>query len=788
MMSHLIHLAVVVRYLPTPPVLVRVGLILLFVVSLACSPITAHSYALGDRNSALAAGPSQPISAPVAVRGPDSRLWITPRGGQPFFVVGANYEGPTDHAWMMWEDDKFDIGLIEADFVKARDFGINTLRIFVQRPLRDDINAGDFSKLDAVTALARKHRLWLILTFTDWPEPDLAKAADLNARIAAHLADEPSILAYDVKNEPQFTDIAGAIYPPEVQVPIQTPDLIATYGERIARHSVGEYRRGEGRNIIPARMNDDQAYVMANYYKLFVDFLNAGAQWVNAHPGTTTLDFMDSPDSASWQPFLTALDTSLAAWVNTQIAPVRAADPGRPITVGYSNMVLAKLPFNRSLDFHSPHRFTSHGHSGLMGTLRVLDNLQRTFAGQPVLLEEFGYPGQRRGSDGGLTGYDPRTTANLESAIWVYLYANGFAGGAKWMLNNFPPGYDPAQNSFGLFDDNGRPKINAHALRQIVHTLSRTSPGTMSSVSPDDNLAVRYAYTSRDALIVGGKVYTGTNVIFTANAPSNLIMGLVGGSVTIFSTDSATLDLDLPGIFGLPVSEMGRINLTGQDPNGNPWTPPMPTLNGDRLRVSLSPLYRYRLSIVPKAVERAQPMPGPDSVYFPQTGHNLSGEFLRYWQANGGLRIFGYPISEPFIENGYLVQYFERNRFEYHPQNQPPYNVLLGRLGADAVAGRKFPAIQPFESGPDHRYFPETGHSLNYAFKGYWERNGGLAVFGYPISEEIREVNPIDGKEYTVQYFERARFEYHPEYKGTDAEVLLGLLGVTALKDRGWLP
>src|SRR5262249_30722124 len=31
----------------------------------------------------------------------------------------------------------------------------------------------------------------------------------------------------------------------------------------------------------------------------------------------------------------------------------------------------------------------------------------------------------------------------------------------------------------------------------------------------------------------------------------------------------------------------------------------------------------------------------------------------------------------------YTVQYFQRNRFEFHPENQPPYNVLLGLLGRD---------------------------------------------------------------------------------------------------------
>ncbi len=72
--------------------------------------------------------------------------------------------------------------------------------------------------------------------------------------------------------------------------------------------------------------------------------------------------------------------------------------------------------------------------------------------------------------------------------------------------------------------------------------------------------------------------------------------------------------------------------------------------------------------------------------YFAPTSHSLSGRFLQYWQASGGLTLYGYPISEPLTEastdgKGYTVQYFERARFEYHPENRPPYDVLLGLLG-----------------------------------------------------------------------------------------------------------
>ena len=73
-----------------------------------------------------------------------------------------------------------------------------------------------------------------------------------------------------------------------------------------------------------------------------------------------------------------------------------------------------------------------------------------------------------------------------------------------------------------------------------------------------------------------------------------------------------------------------------------------------------------------------------DPYFFSQTGHYLSGRFREYW--GGALPIFGYPISEEFdqkLEDGkvYRVQYFERARFEYHPENAAPYDVLLGQFG-----------------------------------------------------------------------------------------------------------
>ncbi len=189
--------------------------------------------------------------------------------------------------------------------------------------------------------------------------------------------------------------------------------------------------------------------------------------------------------------------------------------------------------------------------------------------------------------------------------------------------------------------------------------------------------------------------------------------------------------------------------------------------------------------------------PNPGQDFYEATRHNL-GLFKGYWSKNGGLAQFGYPQTEVFREINpsdghiYPVQYFERNRLEYHLELKgTPYEVLLGLLGNQLTVQRRANGDGAFnrfdnQNYPGGSYYPETGHNLRNSFKLYWEANGGLSIYGFPISEEFQEINPDDGKTYVVQYFERARFEYHPENKGSQYEVLLGLLGNTLLREKGW--
>ena len=174
---------------------------------------------------------------------------------------------------------------------------------------------------------------------------------------------------------------------------------------------------------------------------------------------------------------------------------------------------------------------------------------------------------------------------------------------------------------------------------------------------------------------------------------------------------------------------------------------------------------------------------------FPQTGKTVCGKFLAYWDAHGGLPQQGYPISGEFREasdiNGktYTVQYFERAVFELHPENQPPYDVLLSLLGSIYYRQRYpngAPEIVPQSDQPSV-LFPQSGKEVQGRFLEYWRTHGGVAQQGYPISNQLSEESALDGKRYTVQYFERAVFELHPENR-SPYDVLLSQLGTQQYK------
>jgi uncharacterized protein YkwD len=181
----------------------------------------------------------------------------------------------------------------------------------------------------------------------------------------------------------------------------------------------------------------------------------------------------------------------------------------------------------------------------------------------------------------------------------------------------------------------------------------------------------------------------------------------------------------------------------------------------------------------PSSVQRtssALPVTGAptQSQFFAPTGKSVEGDFLGAFQTFGLNRI-GYPISGEQQENGLTVQYFERVRMERHPELAAQgYGILFTRLGTEMTQGSQFASVAPFASTPARTYFASTRHSLAQPFLSYWQYNGSVQLFGYPISEVVTQ----DGLQ--VQWFERARMEYHPELASTGQAVQLTLLGSIA--------
>jgi len=193
---------------------------------------------------------------------------------------------------------------------------------------------------------------------------------------------------------------------------------------------------------------------------------------------------------------------------------------------------------------------------------------------------------------------------------------------------------------------------------------------------------------------------------------------------------------------------------------------------------------------------------------FPETGKCISGEIRSFWERNGGLAVFGFPTSKQRVMQieGKSVegQHFERNRIELHPENMPPYNVLIGRVGAlnmqqifgaesaNTVTSQNYETITNsrgalLKNDKQCKWFAITRQFVCNDFLRYWTTHGiqldtksaineaeSLALFGLPLSNQF--TYKLNGKDIAIQIFERARFEYHPENKQPYV-VLLGLLG-----------
>jgi hypothetical protein len=139
--------------------------------------------------------------------------------------------------------------------------------------------------------------------------------------------------------------------------------------------------------------------------------------------------------------------------------------------------------------------------------------------------------------------------------------------------------------------------------------------------------------------------------------------------------------------------------------------------------------------------------------YFSETGHNVKGDFLKFYNSNPNATfLYGYPITEEFTgKDGKTVQYFQRARFEYRADLPEGQRVELTQLGrVSYISTGPLDVSNTFAC----RTYAETGYPVCFAFLEFFDQYGGVAQFGYPISGFEYHENKI------VQYFEKARLEW----------------------------
>lgn len=115
--------------------------------------------------------------------------------------------------------------------------------------------------------------------------------------------------------------------------------------------------------------------------------------------------------------------------------------------------------------------------------------------------------------------------------------------------------------------------------------------------------------------------------------------------------------------------------------------------------------------------------------------------------------------------------------------NLPNFTAFGGTNPAD-----RLPPPAEGTNDPTKFYVQGWGHYVQGKFREVWQRKdipNALELYGYPLTEQFRELDVRDKKTKTVQFFERVKFEMTDE---PNAQVRLSLIGYESIADRFFAP
>jgi hypothetical protein len=504
----------------------------------------------------------------------DKRQFLTP-DGKPLFLIGANYLGPSDRTCQLG-GGYWDPNLLEADFRRAHEAGINCFRIWVA------YRESDPARRDAVKQVARKYGIYLVLHVGD-SQAKLEDTQTVLRGIAGNWKDEPMVLGYDLINEPYVGTAAAPTLGGE-KSPLIKLRPYERYADKIDKAWVDRaVKERPAWPQVPGWLKDEddvrQIYAAYSLFSKYTDpFTGVGASY-STFPALKTL----LPLDGEFGDFARALNASFERWIGAQVEAIRAVDRNHSIAVGY-NTILSALPANHQLDFVSEHVYQSPtSYENVVENVTTLDRLAKLWPHQPTTLGEFGYSNGIRMPGGTL---DLHTSAVGETMHYLFALANGHSGCTKWVLCDWPT---PMQRDncgwmgqgstyeerFGLYyydgTPQGGPKPIVPALRFLSEYIAAGGSGGKMTISPGKtSTGAVYVYEAPRAVFVGDIAYRSPRLEFetVGSKPANVMLTWDGKSIRMMSTCDARVRVQASGFvpgLGTGAKVTGKVGSVRQE-------------------------------------------------------------------------------------------------------------------------------------------------------------------------------------------------------------------------------
>ncbi len=431
--------------------------------------------------------------------------------GRPFFMIGANYTG---NVYIKY--DAQDIQEVEKDFQMMHQYGINFIRIwgpdrFLESPGRE-----------LLIEMCRRYGVYFMPVVTgSQREQEKGALQERATKMALAFKDEPVLLAFDLKNEPYFWEMAA-----------EWTD------------AASHIKMGDGKPACPPNELGWAPYL--SWAGIF------SHPFCSSLPGLRgPLPYPTEPNQQNAFEYANQIYADMIHWAGD---PIRAALPGVPLTVGY-NTVWDCLPANQTLDFVSHHCYTwPDNFECVILQLSTMDSLHACWPDRPISLGEFGYPNSYYERPNAFL--DVHASALGELLHYLYAFAKGYGGCAKWMLNDISVRNAHTQMTWlpwdnqqevlkesrlGIFYDDGTPehgvKPLAYGLRFLSEFIAAGNEGGWIWVDRADTpIETGYVYRHENALFIGNMAYESPSFAFTSPDAANVMLRWDGGVLRLMST------------------------------------------------------------------------------------------------------------------------------------------------------------------------------------------------------------------------------------------------------------